>query len=29
MIGEHEKASRRDPVGATSDIVRRVFGALR
>ena len=29
MIGEQEKAFRRDPVGATSDIVRRVFGALR
>jgi len=29
MIGEQEKAFRRDPVGATSDIVRKVFGALR
>ena len=29
MIGEQEKAIRQDPVGATSDIVRRVFGALR
>ena len=29
MIGEQEKAFRQDPVGATSDIVRRVFGALR
>jgi hypothetical protein len=29
MIGEQEKALRRDPVKATSSIVRRVFGAIR
>lgn len=29
MIGEQEKAFRRDPVSATSSIVRKVFGALR
>lgn len=29
MIGEQEKAFRQDPVGATSSIVRKVFGALR
>ncbi len=29
MIGEQEKAFRRDPVRASSDIVRRVFGAMR
>ena len=29
MIGEQEKSFRRNPVGATSDIVRKVFGALR
>jgi len=29
MIGEQEKAFRRDPLGATSSIVRKVFGALR
>jgi hypothetical protein len=29
MIGEQEKAFRRDPVGATSSIVRKVFGAIR
>lgn len=29
MIGEQEKAFRANPVGATSDIVKRVFGALR
>jgi hypothetical protein len=29
MIGEQEKSFRRDPVGATSDIVRKVFGAMR
>ena len=29
MIGEQEKAFRRNPVGASSDIVRKVFGALR
>ncbi len=28
MIGEKEKAFRRNPVGATSDIVRKVFGTL-
>jgi uncharacterized protein DUF4197 len=29
MIGEQEKAFRKNPVGATSDIVKRVFGAIR
>jgi Protein of unknown function (DUF4197) len=29
MIGEQEKTFRRDPVRASSDIVRKVFGALR
>ena len=29
MIGDEEKALRRDPVGAASGIVRKVFGALR
>jgi hypothetical protein len=29
MIGEQEKAFRQNPVGAASDIVRKVFGALR
>jgi hypothetical protein len=29
MIGEQEKAFRRNPVGATSDIVRKVFGSIR
>jgi uncharacterized protein DUF4197 len=29
MIGEQEKAFRRDPVRASSDIVRKVFGAMR
>lgn len=29
MIGEQEKAFRRDPVGASSDIVRKVFGAIK
>ena len=29
MIGEEEKRIRRDPVGAGSDILRRVFGSLR
>jgi hypothetical protein len=29
MIGEQEKAFRQNPVGASSDIVKRVFGALR
>ena len=29
MIGEQEKAFRKDPVRASSDIVRRVFGAMR
>jgi hypothetical protein len=28
MIGEEEKKIRRDPIGATRDIVRRVFGTL-
>lgn len=28
MIGEQEKKIRKDPVGAGSDILRRVFGAL-
>ena len=28
MIGEQEKAFRKDPVGASSSIVRKVFGAL-
>jgi hypothetical protein len=28
MIGEQEKAFRKDPVRASSDIVRRVFGAI-
>jgi hypothetical protein len=28
MIGEQEKAFRRNPVGASSDIVRKVFGAI-
>ncbi|MGH8622357.1 MAG: DUF4197 domain-containing protein [Burkholderiales bacterium] len=28
MIGEQEKAFRRDPVSATSSIVRKVFGAI-
>jgi len=28
MIGEQEKAFRKDPVGASSDIVRKVFGAI-
>jgi hypothetical protein len=28
MIGEQEKAFRKNPVGASSDIVRKVFGAL-
>jgi uncharacterized protein DUF4197 len=28
MIGEQEKAFRRDPVRASSDIVRKVFGAI-
>jgi len=28
MIGEQEKAFRKDPVGASSAIVRKVFGAL-
>jgi len=27
-IGEQEKAFRKDPVGASSDIVRKVFGAI-
>lgn len=29
MIGEQEKAFRKDPVRSTSEIVRKVFGALR
>ena len=29
MIGEQEKAFRKDPVRSTSNIVRKVFGALR
>jgi hypothetical protein len=29
MIGEQEKAFRKDPVSASSAIVRKVFGALR
>ncbi len=29
MIGEQEKNFRRDPIGASSDIVKRVFGAIR
>ena len=29
MIGEQEKAFRKNPVGASSDIVRKVFGAIR
>ena len=29
MIGEQEKAFRANPIGATSDIVRRVFGAMK
>jgi hypothetical protein len=29
MIGEQEKAFRSNPLGASSDIVKRVFGAIR
>jgi hypothetical protein len=29
MIGEQEKAFRKNPLGASSDIVKRVFGAIR
>lgn len=29
MIGEQEKSFRKNPVGASSDIVKRVFGAIR
>ncbi|MEN9783265.1 MAG: hypothetical protein RJA24_608 [Pseudomonadota bacterium] len=29
MIAEQEKSFRQNPVGATSDIVKKVFGALR
>lgn len=29
VIGEQEKAFRANPLGATSDIVKRVFGAMR
>ena len=28
MIGEEEKKIRKDPVGAGTDIIRKVFGAL-
>ena len=28
MIGEQEKAFRKNPLGASSDIVKKVFGAL-
>ena len=29
MIAEEEKALRANPIGATSDIVRKVFGAMK
>ena len=29
MIGEQEKAFRANPLGASSDIVKKVFGAVR
>jgi uncharacterized protein DUF4197 len=29
MVGEEEKKIRKDPVGAGTDIIRKVFGALR
>ena len=29
MIADEEKALRQDPVGATSSLVRKVFGALK
>ena len=29
MIGEQERAFRRNPLGASSDMVKKVFGALR
>jgi hypothetical protein len=29
MIAEQEKAFRQNPMSATSDIVKRVFGAVR
>jgi hypothetical protein len=29
MIGEPEKALRQNPLGASSDIVKKVFGALK
>jgi hypothetical protein len=29
MIGEQEKAFRQNPLGASSDIVKKVFGTLR
>lgn len=29
MIGEQEKAFRANPIGATSEIVKRVFGAMK
>ena len=28
-LGEQEKSFRSDPVGASSNIVKKVFGALR
>jgi len=29
VIGEEERKIRQDPVGAGSDILRKVFGALK
>jgi hypothetical protein len=29
MIAEQEKSFRQNPLAATSDIVKRVFGAMR
>ena len=29
MIGEEEKKIRRDPVGSASNIIKKVFGAIR
>jgi len=29
MIGEEEKKIRRDPVGTGTDIIKKVFGALK
>lgn len=29
MIGEEEKAIRRDPIGSGSKIIGKVFGALK